>query len=192
MDDFSLARPAGHLIMGDGSGPDGLAKKDGAKALSGAESVDTATTQLDKPSRTKNLRIEYQHAEALLSPFMPCGVTCLDDFLRTVRGKALKGGSSVVVQPHGRHGHDTPHLHIIATSGGGDAQAHTWVHVGSLPDPMLHKTWQRYALERCREAWKTDAMARLVQACYDKYPNGFVANVPKGDGPSRSQSLATY
>ena len=59
MDDFSLARPAGHLIMGDGSGPDGLAKKDGAKALSGAESVDTATTPLDKPSRTKNLIIEY-------------------------------------------------------------------------------------------------------------------------------------
>ena len=60
MDDFSLTRPAGHLIMGDGSGPDGLAKKDGAKALSGAESVDTATTQLDKPSRTKNLIIEYR------------------------------------------------------------------------------------------------------------------------------------
>jgi hypothetical protein len=59
MDDFSLARPAGHLIMGDGSGPDGLAKKDGAKALSGAASVDTATTQVDKPSRTKNLIIEY-------------------------------------------------------------------------------------------------------------------------------------
>jgi hypothetical protein len=45
--------------MGDGSGPDGLAQKDGAKALSGAESVDTATTQLDKPSRTKNFIIEY-------------------------------------------------------------------------------------------------------------------------------------
>jgi hypothetical protein len=44
MDDFSLARPVGHLIMGDGSGPDGLAEKDGAKALSGAASVDTATT----------------------------------------------------------------------------------------------------------------------------------------------------
>ena len=59
MDDFSLARPAGHLIMGDGSGPDGLAKKDGAKALSGAESVDTATTQVGKPSRTINLIIEW-------------------------------------------------------------------------------------------------------------------------------------
>ena len=58
-DDFSLARPAEHLIMEDGSGPDGLAKKDGAKALSGAESVDTATTQVDKPSRTINLIIEY-------------------------------------------------------------------------------------------------------------------------------------
>ena len=60
MDDFSLVRPAGHLIMGDGSGPHGLARKDGAKALSGAESVDTATTPLDKPSRTKNLSIEFE------------------------------------------------------------------------------------------------------------------------------------
>ena len=57
MDDFSLARPR-HALMGDGSGPDGRVKKDGAKALSGAESVDTATTSLDKPSRTKNLIIE--------------------------------------------------------------------------------------------------------------------------------------
>lgn len=59
MDNFSLTRPAGHLIIGDGSWPDGLAKKDGAKALSGVDSVDTATTQLDKPSRTKNLIIEF-------------------------------------------------------------------------------------------------------------------------------------
>lgn len=58
MDDFSLARPGEHLIMGDGSGPDGLAEKDRAKALSGAASVDTATTPLDTPSRTKNLIIE--------------------------------------------------------------------------------------------------------------------------------------
>src|SRR5262252_8239382 len=59
-DDFSLASPAGHFIMGDGSGPDGLATKDGAKALSRAASVDIATTQLDTPSRTINLIIEYK------------------------------------------------------------------------------------------------------------------------------------
>src|SRR5262252_4893882 len=58
-DDFSLASPAGHLIMGDSSGPDGLATKDGAKALSRAVSVDTATTQLHTPSSTKNLIIEF-------------------------------------------------------------------------------------------------------------------------------------
>src|SRR5262249_11848087 len=34
-------------------------KKDRAKALSGAESLDTATTQLGKPSRTKNLITEF-------------------------------------------------------------------------------------------------------------------------------------
>ena len=58
MDDVSLARPVGHLRMGDGSGPNGLAEKDGAQALSGAASVDTATTQLDTPSRTTNVILE--------------------------------------------------------------------------------------------------------------------------------------
>jgi hypothetical protein len=134
----------------------------------------------------------YQHADVLLSPFMKCGVKCLDDFLSTVSGKALKGGSIVVIQTHGRNGQYNPHLHIISTSGGWDEQAQKWVHVSSLPYPMLHKKWQWYALERCREALPTDAIAHLVKACYAKYPHGFVANVQKGDVPSRYQSLATY
>jgi hypothetical protein len=70
----------------------------------------------------------YQHAEALLNPFLQCGGKCLDDFFSPVSGKALKGGYIAVVQTHGRHGPYNPHLHIIATSGGGDAQAHKWVH----------------------------------------------------------------
>src|SRR5882672_578966 len=134
----------------------------------------------------------YQNAEALLSPFMQCGVKCLDDFLSTVSGKALKGGYIVVVQTHGRNGQYNPHLHIIATSGGWDEQVQKWMHLGYLPYPMLHKKWQWYALEMCREALKTDAMARLVKACYDRYREGFVTNVQKGDVPSRYQSLATY
>jgi hypothetical protein len=134
----------------------------------------------------------YQNAQALLSPFMKCGVKCLDDFFSTVSGKALKGGYIVVIQTHGRNGQYNPHLHIIATSGGWDAQAKQWVHLGYLPYPMLHKKWQWYALEMCREALHTDEIDRLVHACYAKYPNGFVANVQKGDVPSRYQSLATY
>ena len=44
----------------------------------------------------------------------------------------------------------------------------------------------------CREAWHTDAIERLVPACYATYPNGLVAHGQKGDVPSRSQSVATY
>jgi hypothetical protein len=134
----------------------------------------------------------YQNADVLLSPFMQCGVKCLDDFFSTVSGKTLKGGYIVVVQTHGRNGQYNPHLHIIATSGGWDAQAEQWVHLGYVPYPMLHKKWQWYALEMCREALKTNEMDNLVKACYAKYPNGFVANVQKGDVPSRYQSLARY
>src|SRR5215471_11085993 len=46
----------------------------------------------------------YQHADVLLSPFMQCGVKCLDDFLSEVSGKPLNGGYIVVVQTHGRNG----------------------------------------------------------------------------------------
>jgi len=47
-----------------GSWPAGLPKKDRANALSGAGSVDTATTRLSKTSRTKTLRIELKHSIA--------------------------------------------------------------------------------------------------------------------------------
>jgi hypothetical protein len=51
--------------MGYGSWPDGLPKKDGANALSGAGSLDTATTRLSKTSRTKNLIIEFKETSRL-------------------------------------------------------------------------------------------------------------------------------
>ena len=41
--------------MDYGSWPSGLPKKDGANALSGAGSLDTATTRPSKTSRTKKL-----------------------------------------------------------------------------------------------------------------------------------------
>ena len=96
----------------------------------------------------------------------------------------------VVIQPHGRHGPYNPHRPIISTSGGGDPEGQQWVHVGYVPYPMLHKKWQWYALERCRETVKTDAINTWIDTCYQRYPNGCVAQVPQGDVPARSQSWA--
>jgi Transposase zinc-binding domain/Putative transposase len=64
----------------------------------------------------------YQQSQAVLSPFMRCGVRCLDDVFSRASGKNLKGGYIVVIQPHGRNGPYNPHLHVIATSGGWDQQ----------------------------------------------------------------------
>jgi len=58
----------------------------------------------------------YRNAQVLRSPFMHCGVRCLDEVFRRRSGRPLKGGSTVVVQTHGRNGQYNPHLHIIATS----------------------------------------------------------------------------
>jgi hypothetical protein len=57
---------------------------------------------------------------------------------------------------------------------------------------MLRKKWQWHLLTMLRQTVKTDAINRLVDACYTRYRDGFVTNVQKGDVPSRYQSLATY
>jgi hypothetical protein len=134
----------------------------------------------------------YQQSHDVLSPFMRCGVRCLDDFYSRVSGHDLKGGYIVVIQTHGRNGQYNPHLHCIATSGGWDQQAQQWVHLDYLPYPMLRKKWQWYLLTMLRRTVKTDEIDRLVDACYQRYPNGFVTNVQKGDVLTRYQSLATY
>jgi len=134
----------------------------------------------------------YQNAAALLSPFMRCGVRCLDDVFSRVSGRELTGGYIVVIQTHGRNGQYNPHLHIIATSGGWDPQAKQWMHLEYVPYPMLRKKWQWHLLTLLRQRVQTKAMHRLVDACYTRYRNGFVTNVQKGDVPSRYESLARY
>jgi hypothetical protein len=134
----------------------------------------------------------YQNAAVVLSAFIRCGAQCLDDFYSTVRGKALKGGSITVLHTHGRNGQYHPHLHLLATSGGYDAQGARWEHLQDLPYDLLRRKWQWHLLTMLRQTLKSDAVKRLVDACFRKYPNGLVTNVQKGTVPSQYQSLARY
>ena len=134
----------------------------------------------------------YQQSPALLSPFMRCGRRCLDDVFSRISGRPLTGGYIMVIQTHGRNGQYTPHLHIIATSGGWDRQAQQWVHLDYVPYPLLRKKWQWHLLTMLRQTVKTSAIRRLVDTCDTRYREGFVTNVQKGEVPARYQSLARY
>jgi len=102
----------------------------------------------------------YQHARALLSPFMRCGVQCLDDWFSRGSGHRLQGGSIMVIQTHGRNGQYNPHLHVIATSGGWDPAAQQWCHLDSLPYPLLRKKWQWPLLTMLRRTVQSQAIQR--------------------------------
>ena len=136
--------------------------------------------------------IFYHNAAVLLSALMRCGVQCLDDVSSEVRGKALKGGSITVIHTHGRNGQYHPHLHLIATSGGYDEAGERWEHVHDLPYKLRRRKWQWHLLNTLRKTLETDAIKRLVDVCFRKYPNGLVTNVQKGQVPSQYQSLARY
>ena len=134
----------------------------------------------------------YQNAAVVLSAFMRCGVQCMDDFFSEVRGKALRGGYIVVLHTHGRNGQYHPHLHLIATSGGYDGQGQRWEHLHYLPYELLRRKWQWHLLRMVRTTLQTPAIHQLVDRCFQKYPNGLVTNVQKGQVPSGYQSLARY
>jgi len=132
----------------------------------------------------------YQHAADVLRACMRCGAPCLEDFYSTVRGKPLKGGSIVVLHTHGRNGQYHPHLQLLATSGGYDAQGARWEPLQDLPYDLLRRTWQWHLLRMVRKTLATEAINQLVDACFRKYPNGLVTNVQQGAVPAPSQSLA--
>jgi hypothetical protein len=134
----------------------------------------------------------YQHAAVLLSAFMRCGAHCLDDFYSTVRGKTLQGGYITVLHTHGRNGQYHPHLHVLATSGGYDAQGARWEHLQYLPYALLRRQWQWHLLTMLRQTLKTDAVQRLIDTCFRQYPDGLVTNVQKGAVPAQAQSVARY
>ena len=134
----------------------------------------------------------YQHAAVGLSAFMRCGAQGLDDFSSEVRGKALRGGYITVLHTHGRNGQYHPHLHLLATSGGYDAQGERWEHLQFLPYDLLRRKWQWHLLSMVRTTLATEAMNQLVDACFRQYPNGLVTNVQRGAVPAQYQSLARY
>jgi predicted RNA-binding Zn-ribbon protein involved in translation (DUF1610 family) len=134
----------------------------------------------------------YQNATGVLNAFMRCGAQCLDDFYSTVQGKALPGGYITVLHTHGRNGQYHPHLHVLATSGGYDAQGACWEHLQYLPYELLRRKWQWHLLTMLRHTLKTEAINQLVDTCFRKYPNGLVTNVQKGTVPAQAHSVARY
>jgi len=134
----------------------------------------------------------YHNAAVVLRAFRRCGAQCLDDFYSTVRGKRLRGGSITVLHTHGRNGQYHPHLHLLATSGGLDGSGERWEHLQYLPYALLRRKWQWHLLTMLRQTLKTDAVHRLVETCFQKYPDGLVTNVQKGQVPSQYQSVARY
>src|SRR2546427_4802610 len=138
-------------------------------------------------------RTTFSHnAAVLLSAWMRCGVQCLEDFSREVRGKALPGGDRAVRHPPGRNGQYHPHLHLMATSGGFDGQGQRWEPLHSLPYALRRRTWQGHLLTLLRQTRKSAAINRLVDGCFTQYPKGLVTNVHKGHVPAGYQSVARY
>ena len=115
---------------------------------------------------------------------------CRDDCSSAVRGQALKGGSSTVLQTPGRHGQSPPHLPLLAPSGGDEGQGERWEHSNDLPYARLRRKGPWPLLRRVGQTLQTAAIHPWVDPCCRPSPHGLVTNVQQGAVPSQSQSWA--
>jgi hypothetical protein len=140
------------------------------------------------------LRDYFYWNSELLSELMKVGIECLEDTLRAVLRRRVKGGYIVVIQTNGRSGSYNPHVHIIMTAGGvaQGRQADYWVALKYFPYEILHKKWQYYLFEMLKEKVPGREMKGLIDRLYGKYPQGLVANIQKGAVPKRIKDLAKY
>ena len=123
---------------------------------------------------------------------MKAGIECLEDTLRVVLGRKVKGGYIAVIQTNGRSGSYNPHVHIIMTSGGvaQGKQGEYWVALKYFPYEILHKKWQYYLFEMLKEKVPTRQMKGLIDKLYGKYPKGLVANIQKGEVPKTDKEFS--
>ena len=136
-------------------------------------------------------RTTFAHnATVVLCALRRCGVQCLEDVWSAGRGTTLHGGDSAVLHTHGRHGHSHPHRLLSATRGGSEGPGERWEPRHALPYALLRRPWQWHRLSRWRQTRETDAVHQVVAGGLRQDPNGWVTHVPKGQGPSPSQSLA--
>jgi hypothetical protein len=89
-----------------------------------------------------------------------------------------------VLHTHGRHGHDPPQRHLIATRGGYAGQGQRGAHFHSLPYERLRRTWQWYLRGMVRQRRQTEVVNQVVEEGFTRSPKGLVPNVPKGQVPS--------
>jgi hypothetical protein len=134
----------------------------------------------------------YQNATVVLRRSYAAGRHASTISTAPSRGKRSRGAASRSSTRMACHGQYHPHLHVLATSGGYDGLGARWEHLQYLPYDLLRRQWQWHLLTMLRQTLRTEAVNRLVDACFQQYPDGLVPNVHKGQVPAQAQSVARY
>ena len=137
------------------------------------------------------LRGYFYRNPVLLGRLMPIGHDCLRDILQTCTQTPLTLGTIVVLQTYGRSGRYNPHLHILFTAGGVDAQGQ-WKPVRSLPYKVMHRKWQYHLLTLLAQEVGRETIQADLDHGWKDYPKGFVAYLRPGQVPPGGQGLAEY
>jgi len=92
-------------------------------------------------------------------------------FCKTLK-KNLEIGIICVLHPFGRDLVFKPHVHVVVTNGG-FTKDNQFVKLKYISYDLLHKKWQYYLLLELKKY----ISKKIIDSCFNKYPNGFAAYV---------------
>jgi hypothetical protein len=120
------------------------------------------------------------------------GGRCLDECFSRVSGQPLKGGSSMVLQTHGRHGQDTPHLHGMATRGGGDQRAKQWVHLEYVQGPKTSNGSKAFGRLKPLEAFCSTDVSLSPHTILPRFSWGKIGSHSPPQPPVFFEDIASF
>lgn len=103
------------------------------------------------------------------------------EFYYERRNKTLqiKPGIITVIHTFGRDLKFNPHIHVLVTEGGMDKH-YEWKPLTFISYEYLRKSWQKIVMDAMKRWFpENQAVQRLIDDLYRRYPNGFYVNAEK-------------
>jgi len=128
-----------------------------------------------------------------LKTFMDAGIKAINATLSYTSRKLIeKGGAIVVLHSYGKEIDFHPHLHVLVTEGGFN-KFKKFVRKKTISYKAMRKTWQYHLLTELKKFLpKSKKYARLIDACFKKYSNGFYIYMPPKNRIRSKRKVANY
>ena len=137
----------------------------------------------------EEFRVDFYRRPELLKELPRSANACVVKMWSWQKKMPLEPAVIAVTQTAGRAGNYNPHVHMLVTSGGLDANGE-WADMGYVDYDKFHRLWRDELLDMLSR--KIPEAREKIEACRARHPRGLVAHIKKEAVPDQGDDLVGY